>query len=259
MQNALLLLPPVVNVIVTAFFAAMILRQYLDRHRSYQLYWSIALVMAFLATLAYIGILLAQPTNSSGILFFRLYYILGGAIMPAWLGLGSIALVCDERVTRIYLGIVSVLSLLAALFVFTARINLDKLSQIAGTPGTGILEPGAWLALTITLNTAGVIAVAGVALYSGWKIRRRQPGTAGLPTRSLLYANILILVGDLLNAIAGSLARFLGIQSTFWLIMAVGWLVFFYGVVLASRRPKVASIGESSVAQSAHAGNPASS
>jgi hypothetical protein len=33
------------------------------------------------------------------------------------------------------------------------------------------------------------------------------------------------------------MARFLGLENTFWLIMAVGWIVFFYGVALTSRRP----------------------
>ena len=52
MNNAILMLSPVVNVVVTALFAGIVLRQYLQRHRVYQLYWSIGLVMAFVATLA---------------------------------------------------------------------------------------------------------------------------------------------------------------------------------------------------------------
>src|SRR6266568_3060601 len=101
MNNAILLLSPVVNVVVTALFAGIVLRQYLQRHRIYQLYWSIGLVMAFVATLAYVLMIVVGPTSSAGIVFFRVYYILGGALVPAWLGLGSIALVASKQAVRI--------------------------------------------------------------------------------------------------------------------------------------------------------------
>src|SRR5712691_3536336 len=112
MNNVILLLYPIVNVIVTGLFAGVVLRQYLQRHRLYQLYWAIALIMAFVATLAYVAMMVAQPTSDIGVLCFRLYYILGGALMAAWLGLGSIALVTSKRVTRICLVVLCMLSAL---------------------------------------------------------------------------------------------------------------------------------------------------
>jgi len=192
--------------------------------------------MAFLATLAYVLMVIVGPTSNIGVALFRLYYIFGAALVPAWLGLGSIALVASARVTRICLIVLVALSLLAVVLISTATINLSKLSGIAGTPGTGIIEPGAWLITIIILNTLGVLAVVGVALYSGWKLIRRQSSVAGIQTINLLWANVLILVGDLLNAAAGSLARFFGLQSSFWIIQAFGWTVFFAGVLIASRR-----------------------
>lgn len=239
MNNPLFLLPPVVNVIVTGLFATVILRQYLNRHRTHQLYWSIALCMAFIATLAYICMLLVHPTSATGMLLFRTYYILGGEVMPAWLGLGSLALVSSQRITRISFIVLCILSVCAAISNFLASIDLQKLSQIAGTPGTGILQPGVWLVLTIVLNTLGVVAVAGGALYSGWKLLRRQASVGGLRTSRVLWANVLIFIGAMLDAAAGSLARFLGLQDTFWLVMAFGWIVLFSGVLLTSRRSSV--------------------
>jgi len=237
MADPILLLYPVVNVVVTALFAGIVLRQYLQRHRPYQLYWSIALTMAFLATLAYVFMVVVQPTSGPGVLLFRLYYILGAALMAAWLGLGSIALVSSTRVTRISLIILCVLSLLAIVLISTANIDMSKLSHIAGTPGADILQPalGAWLVTIIILNTLGVLAVGGVAVYSGWKLMRRQASVAGFHTMNLLWANVLILVGDLLLGAAGTSAR-LGIKNIFWLIMALGWTVLFSGVLLTSRR-----------------------
>lgn len=82
--------------------------------------------------------------------------------------------------------------------------------------------------------------MVGVAVYSGWKLARRQSSVAGIQTINLLWANVMILVGVLLNAAAGTLSRFFGLDSSFWIIQALGWTVFFGGVLLASRRPVTA-------------------
>jgi len=245
MNNPILLLYPTVNVVLTALFAGVVLRQYMQRHRIYQLYWAIALSMAFLATLAYVLMIVVQPTSAVGVLFFRIYYILGGALMPAWLGLGSIALIASARITRICLVILCVLSILAAVLISISNVDLHQLSQVAGTAGTGILQNGAWLPTIITLNSFGALAVAGVAIYSGWKLIRRQPNVAGFRTNNLLWVNTLILLGVALISLAGSRARFFGAEGGFWLVMALGWVVFFIGVLLSSRR----SVTQTSVVQ----------
>lgn len=161
--------------------------------------------------------------------------------MPSWLGMGSIALISKPRVTRTCVGFLLLLSLIAATFVLDATIDMSRLSHIAGTPGTGTLHPGPWLVMTILLNTLGVVAVAGVALLSGWKMLRKQASMGGTKTSNILLANIFIFTGAILNGAAGTLARFLGLDSIFWLIMALGWIVLFLGVLLASRRSRHAN------------------
>lgn len=225
-----------VNVVVTGLFAGLVTQQFARRHRIYQLYWMIALLMAFVATLSYVLMVLVGPASQAGILYFRMYYILGGALTAGWLGLGSIALVAGVRTTRITFYVLLVLSALAAVLITIDPIDMHALSQIAGTPGTGILQPGAWLALLIILNSLGWLAVAGVAAYSGWKLVRRAKNATGTHSLNLLWANILILVGVTLVAFAGSLPRFFNVEGGFWLIMVAGWAVFYGGVVLASQR-----------------------
>jgi hypothetical protein len=150
--------------------------------------------------------------------------------------MGSIALGGGLRMSRICFSILLLLSLIGTAFVLDATINMSQLAHVAGTSGTGILQPGPSLVLTILLNTLGVVAIVGVAIYSGIKLLQRQAHISGTRTSNVLWANILILIGALLNAAAGSLARILGIQSTFWLVMAAGWIVLFAGVLVASRR-----------------------
>lgn len=230
MSNPILLLFTIINVIVTALFTGVVLRQYWKRHRAYQLFWGIALLMAFMATLAYLLMVAVSPTSSAGVALFRIYYILGGALTSAWLGLGSIALVSKANVTRICLVVLCALSMLAAVFIAMAGIDMHKLAQVAGTPGAGILQPenAPWLYTIIVLNSLGVLAVGGVAIYSGWQLWRRQG------SRNLLWGNVLILAGDLIVAAAGANAR-LAVNSIFWVVMATGWIVFFTGVLFASR------------------------
>src|SRR6266849_4273417 len=100
-NNTVLVAFAIVNVVVTGLFAAVVSRQFAQRRRIYQLYWMIALLMAFFATVSYVCMVIVGPTSGAGVLFFRAYYILGAALAPSWLGLGSIALVTGPRVTRI--------------------------------------------------------------------------------------------------------------------------------------------------------------
>jgi hypothetical protein len=244
-QNMFLVAFAVINVIVVGVFAGTILRQYIQRRRLAQLYWSVGLFMAFLATLAYILLVLGSPTDTSGRFLFRLYYTLGAALTPAWLGLGSLALVARRRVTQTCFFLLCGASLLAVVAISEAPMNVSVLAKVAGTPGTGVLrEMGAWLPTLIVLNTLGVVAVVGVAIYSGWQLLRRRASVSGFHPKNLLWANLLILMGDLLNAAAGTLARGFGLSGSFWLIMALGWLIFYLGVLLTGRRKQVASRSE---------------
>lgn len=237
-QNVFLVIFALANVIVVGAFAVTMLRQYLRRRREAQLYWTVALLMAFIATLAYILLVLGDPTSQMGIFYFRLYYTLGAALTPAWLGLGSLALVTGKRIVRTVGFLLTGASLLAVVTISNASINLAALSKIAGTPGTGILEPqtGPWLATIIVLNTLGVALLAGVAIYSGWQLVRRRASVAGFHPGNLVWANVLILAGALFNGAAGTLARVFGLASSFWLIMALGWIIFYLGVLLTSKR-----------------------
>lgn len=235
-QNAFVLTFAIVNVIVVGIFAMTILGQYIRKRREAQLYWTIALGMAFLATLAYMLMVLFTPTSQAGVFWFRLYYTLGAALTPAWLGLGSLALVTGTRVARTFCFLLGGASLLAVVTVSGATINMHALSEIAGTPGTGILQPGAWLPTLIVLNTLGVVALVAVALISGWRLWRRRSGRGESGPGFSLLGNVLILAGALCNAAAGTLARAAGLSAGFWLIMALGWLVFYLGVLLIGKR-----------------------
>lgn len=211
-------------------FAAAVLRQYLQRRRVYQLVWLIALLMSCLASAVYV---LALPPRSSE-LAFRIYYVFGGLLMPAWLGMGSVYLVAPRRLADFGLAALINLGALGAGAVFSAGIDPAALEALNGGPGTGVLTPGPWLPLTIVLNTCGVLAVVGVAVYSGVRVvQRRGSGR-------LLAANVLIAAGDLVVGVAGSMAR-TGRPELFWVTMLAGWVVIFGGFLLTQRAVRTGS------------------
>ena len=60
-DTSILLLFAIINIVITGLFAGVVLGQYIRRRRNSQLYWSIALIMAFLATLAYVFMVIVGP------------------------------------------------------------------------------------------------------------------------------------------------------------------------------------------------------
>lgn len=208
---------------ISAVFAAAVLWQYLRRRRHYQLIWAIALLMSALASEAYV---LALPPNGSQAAF-RIYYVLGAVLMPAWLGLGSIALVAPKRAAEWCQSALIAVSAIGVGAVAAADLDAAALAHLDGGPGAGVLLPGPWLALTITLNTLGVVAVVGVAAYSAVRVVQRKG--SGL----ILGANVLIAAGDLVIGVAGSMAR-TGHPELFWVTMFAGWIVIFAGFLLIS-------------------------
>lgn len=206
---------------VSAVFAGIVLAQYIARRRAHHLIWAVALLMSALASAAYV---LALPPESSAAAF-RVYYGLGALLMPAWLGLGSIFLVAPRRIADGALAALVNVGALGLAAVFVAPIDSTALSRLNGGPGTGVLEPGVWLPLTILLNTIGVLAVVGVAVWSAIRLVRRQG------SGQLVLANALIAAGDLIVGVAGSMAR-TGQPGLFWVTMLAGWIVIFAGFLL---------------------------
>lgn len=225
---------PLVVALVSAVFAGVVLGQYRRRRRAHQLIWSVALVMAFVASAAYV---VAATTHSA--LFFSLYYLFGALLMAAYLGMGSIQLCCRPRVARMYLYPLLVLSVLGAVAVLASPVHPAALDHLQGRPGTHAIALGPLATgVLILLNSFGAAAVIIVAMLSGWRMRTRS-ATAGF-----VRGNVLLAVGVLIISMAGTMAR-LGSGGGFWLTMALGWVVLFAGFVVlnqpAARRQERAS------------------
>ncbi|MDI3269572.1 MAG: hypothetical protein QJR00_02600 [Bacillota bacterium] len=188
-------------------------------------WWAAAIAMGFLATLAYLGAVYWENAW-----LFRLYYLLGAMWMAAYMGLGSLHLEWGQRhPSRLKATVVGVLvlSLLGAILLALLPVQEGALLQLAGQPGTGAVSHqgvlGAlWLIDMILLNTFGLLAVMLVAAASAWRAY-----TARAPRR-VAVGNGLIALGVLLLGAAGTAAR-VGFPGSFWVVMAVGWVVVYSG------------------------------
>lgn len=215
---------PLVVAAVSLVFAILVYRQYAERRRPHQLIWTISLAQSCIASVAYL-LSLAMGGNA---LMFKIYYIFGALLVAAWLGLGSIYLMAPGRMARLCAWVVVALSVIGAVQILAAPVDVTQLRSLAGGSGRGVLQGRSWLPVLVFMNTFGTVGVVVPALLSAWRLARRQAAPR------FVAGNALIAVGVLVLAFAGTAAR-LG-AGGFWLTMALGWIVTFAGFVIVSGR-----------------------
>ncbi|HEV3310903.1 MAG TPA: hypothetical protein VG815_10340 [Chloroflexota bacterium] len=217
---------PLIVVAVCGTFATIVFRQYLRRRRPYQLAWTAALTLGLLAGLFYVLFLLSHHDET----MFRLYYVCGGLLMAAYLGLGSLYLHAPRRIANACAIALLYAGCLGAVLLFQAKLDPARLALAAHNvgPGTNAIGSGAWKAMVAILNSLGALAVIGGAIYSAWRtIKRHSP-------QRFLWANVLIATGTILAAIAGAAADQGKFAGAFWLVLALGFVVLFAGFSLTA-------------------------
>lgn len=209
---------PAIVAAVSLAFAFQLYKQYQERRRAHQLWWTVSMVQAFIASAAYI---LTVVLNGHPV-FFKIYYIFGALMVAAYLGLGSVHLVASPGLARLCTAGVLLFTVLGAAGILVAPVNVSELVSLNGGAGKGVLESkGLWLGQLIVMNLFGTLAVVIPALVSAVRLSRRQasPGFA--------RGNVLIALGVLTIGAAGSAAR-LG-AGGFWLTMALGYVITYLG------------------------------
>lgn len=235
---------PLVVVVVCLVFGTIVFRQFLSRQRPYQLVWTVALGLGLLAALFYV-LFLANHNPT----LFKLYYICGGLLMAAYLGLGSIYLLAPRRYANWAAAVLVAASILGIVLLLTSGVDPSRLAHAARVvgPGTNALRPGPWKALVAILNSFGAIAVIGGAIYSGWQTYRRRAAA------TFMWANILIATGTFLAALAGTVADQGAFAGAFWLLLALGFVVLFAGFLLTARSGRPSSTATPATPSATHA------
>ena len=122
--SASMLYPAVVTAVAFSF-AAVVVYQYRQRGRPYQLVWAFSLTLGGLAGLCFV-LFLASDHNP---VFFRLYYACGALLMAAYLGLGSVYLLAPRRVAHATAIVVVCLSVAGLVFLLTTPVDSAALHR----------------------------------------------------------------------------------------------------------------------------------
>jgi hypothetical protein len=160
--NALL---PMISSILSFILFVLVIDQWRERRRPYQLAWAIGMLWYGLsAGTEFLGGALGWNET-----LYRLWYLIGAIWVAGWLGLGTILLLAK---TRFGLALVPVFLLLALIAVGGAKTY----------PDTGIASP------------AYALIALGLAIVVGWLSFRRDPRWAGV-------VGVWIIGGTLLSAV----------------------------------------------------------
>ncbi len=223
---------PVLSTLVTFVFAALVFNRYRYKKGAHLLFWGIGLIWYGIGTLT--EVLLSIGFNPW---VLKVWYFSGAMMTAAWLGQGTVyLLVRKPGVARgLAIGLV-IISVLAAVLVFAAPI-----SQLAAVYDTNLpaseqykeilVRSGLITILTILLNIYGTITLVGGALYSAYLFWRKK----------ILFhrviGNILIAIGALFPAIAGSLVK-AGSIDLLYFSELIGSVIMFIGFVQATSPAK---------------------
>lgn len=190
--------------------AVLLTKHYLQKHRSYTLWWSVSFWLAFIAAITdFISYLM----HGWSLWQFRIY-LFSAATLVSYMGAGTVYLF-SQRLGRIY---VIVMSLIAAVMLYSLAVT--------HIPGISHMPPGEQAQGLVPANIApffgilsgiGALALFIGALYSWF--------------RSRLTYNLWIAAGALIFSAGGAVGNFMGVYEMFYLFQAIGSVVLYYGIV----------------------------
>ncbi len=205
---------PLLTSLVSIIFAVLVLDQFFAHRKPYQLVWFIGLLMYALSSGA------EFVAGNSGITesVYRTWYLFGAILVAAWLGIGTLYLLLKRSLANIIMVVLVVISIVAAIEVFTVSIDVSGLDGLA----TGVM-PGGIVAITAILNIFGTLALVGGALYSTWFFWRHKT------MKHRVLSNILIAFGAILPAMGGTNMRLSGDKTLFYFMELAGIVIIFIG------------------------------
>jgi hypothetical protein len=191
---------PLLATIVSLAFTLMVFDQFVQRRKTYQIVWTIGLLLFSLAAFAqYLGTSNGWVGDAN---YYRLWYICGAIGTSSFLGMGTIFLIAPRRVAVITLAGLLLAFTLAAVLVFTAPVDLSALPRVSTEEVKGTGFPDYVRLLTPFFNIFGAGFLAFGAAQSAWVFWRK---------RIKLYrviSNCFIFAGALTASAAGTIERF---------------------------------------------------
>src|SRR5208283_4609728 len=158
--------------------------------------------------------------NGHVLFLYRLWYLLGAILVPAYLGQGTLYLLMKRRNADIIMAALGLATLYAVVRVFTVNIDISGLTTLTGI---GVMPADIRFFIVPIFNAFGTFALIGGALYSAFIFWRKRI----MPYRVL--SNILIAGGALLPAAGGVSISMAGNINAFFILELLGAIVMFIG------------------------------
>jgi len=222
---------PALAALVALVFAGALARQFLERRRSYQAFWAVALLMyAVASAMVALGTLNGWTSGE-----FRVYWALGAVLNVPFLAQGELDLLIRNKAIRwatyVLLAFVTAYTIAVVRTAPTSAAALgDELPSGKDVFGDG--TPAHRLPQLVSIP-AYVVLVAGAA-WSAWRMRGRPE------LRDRFRGTLLIAIGATVIAGFGSAFAALGLLLAFSLALLVGIAIMFTGFLVTSRRPTTA-------------------
>ena len=172
--------------ILSLLFAASLLEQYLAKRQPYHLLWATAFGLVSMSMVLWF----LRETLGLNQWIFRLWYLSGAMLVPAYLGTGMMYLMAPRKLANGIMGYLTVATIAAVVMPLTAHIRTpnDCLVGLSALecllPGNSLTQVGffpSWLRLlAAVLNYFGGVAVLAAAVWSvGLLVRAERRRTGG--------------------------------------------------------------------------------
>jgi len=210
-------------------FTGLVFKQWLARRKSHQLAWTVGLLLYAVAAV------MEAVSEFSGVWNPTVYrfYIVFAASMVGYLGLGSYYLLAKKKLgPRIYLGFLLVCEAVFFWGVFLTELRMDKLVPGITVGGQALGSAGSFpRIMSLPFNITGTLFLLGGALISVWRFARKREFAYRM------WANVLMAIGTLLIAAAGSMSR-AGYSAGLYPGVMVASAVLLWGFLMAGTLDK---------------------
>jgi hypothetical protein len=228
---------PALAALVALVFAAALGRQFLERRRSYQAFWAVAMLMYAVAS----AVVALGTLNGWTPAEFRVFWALGAVLNVPFLAQGELDLLIRNRwirwATYVLLAFVTAYTIAVVRTAPTSAAALHE-DLPSGKDVFGDGTAAHRLPQLISIP-AYLVLVIGAA-WSAWRMRGRPE------LRDRFAGTLLIALGATVIAGFGSAFAALGLLLAFSIALLAGIAIMFAGFLRASRAPKPAAVASAS-------------
>jgi hypothetical protein len=220
---------PLATAILGFVYVGLLVAQYAKRRKMHQLMWAIGFLFYAVAAVMEFW---SESQGSWNPTVYRFYIVLAASLV-GFLGNGTLYLVSKKRLWGdIYLGFNAVCLAIFLYGTLSVKLLMDKLVPGIVVGGQALGASGTFPRLmSLPFNIPGSLLLLGGSVLS---IIKFWPKKA---FRYRVWANVLIIIGTLMIAGAGSMAR-LGASGGLYVGEMVASAVLLWGFMMASTLDK---------------------